>query len=299
MALFSEICERMRPLNTVVVESACTIANEVRARFLLVYADVVKDYPLPSGMLEQTEIILVTRQGSVIEPSAEVKTVLRLPPIPLTRMAQIKLAVVMGLSEQYIRAGDKVVCLTGIPEFGTLDCIVVLDIDREYELLTSTQVTQMAEHIPSEVFEACLNLAVELAMQGREGKPVGTTLVIGDHDKVMQFSRQMIFNPFRGYPEEERNILNPQLRETLKEFSVLDGAFVIRQDGIVMCAGRHLNAALDSAVDLPRGLGSRHVAAAGITSVTEAIAIVISESTGDVRIFKDGSIFMEIEKPSR
>jgi DNA integrity scanning protein DisA with diadenylate cyclase activity len=41
------------------------------------------------------------------------------------------------------------------------------------------------------------------------------------------------------------------------------------------------------------------VAAAGITSVTEAVAIVISESTGDVRIFKDGAIFMEIEKPSR
>jgi DNA integrity scanning protein DisA with diadenylate cyclase activity len=32
--------------------------------------------------------------------------------------------------------------------------------------------------------------------------------------------------------------------------------------------------------------------------VTEAVAIVISESTGDVRIFKDGMIFMEIEKPS-
>jgi DNA integrity scanning protein DisA with diadenylate cyclase activity len=28
------------------------------------------------------------------------------------------------------------------------------------------------------------------------------------------------------------------------------------------------------------------------------VAIVISESTGDVRIFKDGAILMEIEKPS-
>lgn len=289
----------MRPLNTVIVESACTIANEIQARVLLVYADVIKDYPIPSGMLEHTDIILVARQDTAIEPSAEIKTILRLPPIPLTRMAQIKLAVVIGLSEQHIASGDKIVCLTGIPEFGTLDCIVVLDIDREHELLTSIQVTQMAQHIPSEVFEASLNLAVELAIQGREGKPVGTTLVLGDHAKVMQYSRQTIFNPFRGYPEEERNLLNPRLRETLKEFSVLDGAFVIRDDGIVMCAGRHLNAALDSAVDLPRGLGSRHVAAAGITSVTDAVAIVISESTGDVRIFKDGSIFMEIEKPSR
>ena len=288
----------MRPLNTVIVESACTIANELRARALFVYADVIKDYPIPSGMLDNTAVILVTHHGSAVDPGAEIAAILRLPPLPLTRMAQIKLAVVMGLSEGYVKPGDKIVCLSGIPAFGTLDCIVVLDTGREQELLTSTYVAQIAQHIPSEVFEAVLNLAIELASQGREGKPVGTTFVIGDHEKVLQFSRQTIFNPFRGYPEEERHILHPQLRETLKEFSVLDGAFVIRADGVIMCAGRHLSAALDSSVDLPRGLGSRHVAAAGITSVTEAVAIVISESTGDVRIFKDGAIFMEIEKPA-
>jgi diadenylate cyclase len=289
----------MHPLNTVIVESACTIANAIKARALFVYADVIQDYPIPSGMLEETDVILVTQTGNTTEPSAEVASILHLPPIPLTRIAQIKLAVVIGLSEGHIAAGDKIVCLTGIPAFGTLDCIVVLDIGKERELLISTHMPQIAQHIPSAVFEAVLNLAVELASQGREGKPVGTIFVLGDHQKVMQFSRQTIFNPFHGYPEEERNILNPELRETLKEFSALDGAFVLREDGVVLAAGRHLSAALDSTVDLPQGLGSRHVAAAGITSVTKAIAIAISESTGDVRIFKDGAIFMEIEKPQR
>jgi len=289
----------MHPLNTVIVESACMIANAIKARALFVYADVIQDYPIPSGMLEATDVILVTHTGRTTEPSAEVTSILRLPPIPLTRMAQIKLAVVIGLSEGYVSAGDKIVCLTGIPEFGTLDCIVVLDIGKERELLISAHVPQIAQHIPSSVFEAVLNLAVELASQGREGKPVGTIFVLGDHQTVMQFSRQTIFNPFHGYPEEERNILNPELRETLREFSALDGAFVLRDDGVVLCAGRHLSAALASTVDLPQGLGSRHVAAAGITSVTQAIAIVISESTGDVRIFKDGAIFMEIEKHQR
>lgn len=286
----------MRPLTKVIVESACTIANEIDARALFVYADALNDYPLPIDSLAPTDIILVTHQDQTVQPDTGIKTIIRLPPIPLTRMAQIKLTVVMSLSEGYVTSGDKIVCVTGIPAMGTLDCIVVLDIGKEYELITSTQVTDIAEHIPSEVFEAILNLAIELANQGREGKAVGTTFVIGDTEKVIQFSRQTIFNPFHGYPEEERNILNPQLRETLKEFSVLDGAFVIRQDGVVLCAGRHLSAALDSTVDLPRGLGSRHVAAAGITSVTQAVAIVISESTGDVRIFRDGAILMEIEK---
>jgi DNA integrity scanning protein DisA with diadenylate cyclase activity len=289
----------MRSLNTVIVESACMIANEIQARALLVYADVLQDYPIPSGMLEHTDIILVTHVGRRIDPSAEISSILRLPAIPLTRMAQIKLAVVIALSEGYLTAGDKVVCLTGVPAFGSLDCIVVLDIGKERELLISTHMPQLAQHIPSAVFEALLNLAVELASQGREGKPVGTTFVMGDHEKVLQFSRQTIFNPFHGYPEEERNMLNPKLRETLKEFAALDGAFVIRDDGVVLCAGRHLNAAVASTVDLPQGLGSRHVSAAGITSVTDAVALVISESTGDVRIFKNGAIFLEIEKPSR
>lgn len=289
----------MHPLNTVIVESACTIANAIKARALFVYADAINDYPIPSGMLEDTAVILVTQTDSTTEPSAEVTAILHLPRIPLTRMAQIKLAVVIGLSEGHISAGDKIVCLTGIPAFGTLDCLVVLDIGKERELLISTHIPQLAQHIPSAVFEAVLHLAVELASQGREGKPVGTIFVLGDHQKVMQFSRQTIFNPFHGYPEEERNILNPELRETMKEFAALDGAFVLREDGVVLCAGRHLSAALDSTVDLPQGLGSRHVAAAGITSVTTAVAIVISESTGDVRIFKDGAIFMEIEKPQR
>lgn len=286
----------MRPLTKVIVESACTIANEIEAKALFVYADALNDYPLPIDSLAPTDIILVTHQDQTAQLNTDIKTIIRLPPIPLTRMAQIKLAVVMGLSEGYVTSGDKIVCVTGIPAMATLDCIVVLDIGKEYELITSTQVADIAQHIPSEVFESILNLAIELANQGREGKAVGATFVIGDIEKVMQFSRQTIFNPFHGYPEDERNILNPQLRETLKEFAVLDGAFVIRQDGIVLCAGRHLSAALDSTVDLPRGLGSRHVAAAGITSVTQAVAIVISESTGDVRIFKDGAILMEIEK---
>jgi len=142
-----------------------------------------------------------------------------------------------------------------------------------------------------------LNLAIELATQGREGKAVGTIFVIGDDERVLQLSRQLVINPFKGYSEQELSIHDAQLRETIKEFSVIDGAFVIRGDGVLVTAGRHLNAALEGG-DLPQGLGSRHVAAAGITSLTDAIAIVISESTGSVRIFKEGRVFMEIERPS-
>lgn len=75
----------------------------------------------------------------------------------------------------------------------------------------------------------------------------------------------------------------------------MDGAFIIRGDGVLISAGRHLSAAFEGE-ELPQGLGSRHVAAAGITGATKAITIVISESTGSVRIFKKGKILIEIER---
>jgi diadenylate cyclase len=290
--------ERSPSLSQTILQAACTIANTVRARALFLCSDSARHVPLIAPLLEKTDIILVTRLLDGIEEDwPQVKTQLRLPNIPLTRMGQIKIAVLMGLSAGMVDGKDRIVCVTGLPRLHQLDNILVLDLGKEFELLTTNKGVNMMGAVRPEVFEGVLNLAIELANQGREGKPVGTIFTLGDHEKVLQLSRQLVMNPFHGYPEAERNILDPNLRETIREFSAIDGAFVIREDGVVMAAGRHLNAALEEG-ELPWGLGSRHVAGAGITAVTDAVSIAISESDGTVRIFKQGTIFMEIEKAS-
>src|SRR5690606_16254283 len=115
--------------------------------------------------------------------------------------------------------------------------------------------------------------------------------VLGDADQVANFSQQMVVNPFRGYEPHERNILDPSLTETLKEFSRIDGAIIIRGDGVIVSAGTYLR--VDRPVeDLPSGLGARHTAAAGITAVTRAVSLAISESTRQVSIFYAGSRVM-------
>jgi DNA integrity scanning protein DisA with diadenylate cyclase activity len=113
----------------------------------------------------------------------------------------------------------------------------------------------------------------------------------------MEASRPMILNPFQGYPEEERMITDPALSETVKEISQIDGAFVIRQNGVILSAGRYLDTPAKW-VRLPKGLGSRHVAAASISRTTRAIAVTVSASTRTVRIFRKGKIVME-SKPLR
>ena len=82
------------------------------------------------------------------------------------------------------------------------------------------------------------------------------------------------------------------MRETIKELAQLDGAFIVTDDGVVISACRYINASVDG-IDLPLGLGSRHVAAASITKETNAVAVVVSESS-IVRVFDDGEIISEI-----
>src|SRR3972149_4234767 len=287
----------MQALNKIFLESAEDIASRINAKRIFLYADLINDYKLLKELSKKDEFVFITKNEDTLHKHVGIeKNIIDIPSVEFSRIGLIKTAAMKGLFSGIVKDEDKIVFVTGTHKIGSFDSIIVVDIGKEFEILASSSVSDIAENLKPEVFEAVLNLSLELASQGREGKPVGTIFVIGDHEKVLQLSRQMIINPFQGYPEEERNIMDPALRETIKEFSALDGAFVIKDDGVVMAAGRHLSAALEKE-DFPHGLGSRHVAAAGITSVTDAAAIVISESTGEVRIFKKGNIFMEIEKP--
>lgn len=289
----------MDSINKVIIEAGCRIAEEIKAKSVLIYADFVKNLDLSDDDKMCFDCVLVSKGDEPIpDHIKKLGTIINVPDIDLTRVAQVKIAVTKGIATGLFKKGDKIVCLAGIEKFGHVDNISIIDVGKEFEILTSANIGNISDKVYPEVFGEVLNIALELAAQGREGRKVGTIFVLGDHEKVLQLSRQMIINPFLGYSEEERNILNPELKETIKEFSALDGAFVINENGAIETAGRHLNAALESK-DFPQGLGSRHIAAAGITSITNAIALVISESTGTVSVFENGKIFVRIEKPTR
>jgi len=288
----------MKSINKTMVESAVKLAREVKASYLLICVDVLSELSeLPEDVKASEQFIVVMPEDAELpEKLAKYAKKLDVPDVNLTRVGKIKIAIAKGIVSGLFKKGDKIVCLSGVPKFGYADSIFLIDVGREFEILTSDFINDVVEAVKPEVFNATLNIACELAAQGRENRKVGTIFVLGDDEKVLQLSRQMIMNPFSGYSEDERNILNPELEETIKEFSAIDGAFVITSDGVVVTAGRHLSAALESK-DFPAGLGSRHIAAAGITPVTKAVAMVISESSGNVSVFKNGKLFVTIEKP--
>lgn len=227
--------------------------------------------------------------------SGEDDRVIKVPYLKLRRHSQVKVAAMIALSKGLICRTDRLVCLSGSPEYGIIDNLAVLDLEREFEMFLSGTLDIANQMVQPEVFERLLTIVLELAVEGKEGRPIGTIFVLGDHEKVMAMSNQMVINPFATVPESERSILDPALKETLREFSAIDGAFIIRDDGVVLAAGRHLSPSVETS-ELPQGLGARHRSAAGKTALTDSIAVVISESTGDVRIFSRGKLFMEIEK---
>jgi hypothetical protein len=141
-------------------------------------------------------------------------------------------------------------------------------------------------------FEPTLELAVEIAREGREGRRIGTLFTFGDADAVLARSRPLILDPLAGHTEAARQIREPNLRGTIKELAQLDGAFVVSDQGLVVSACRYLDATA-SDVALPYGMASRHLAGASISQVTDAVAIVVSESSM-VRVFDDGKLVAEI-----
>jgi diadenylate cyclase len=164
--------------------------------------------------------------------------------------------------------------------------------DRLEEIFGPVAETTHCERARRRTLEEVTQLAVEVAREGREGRKIGTMFVIGDVGAVLDRSRALILDPLHGHPAEVRDISRAEFRETVKELAQLDGAFVVASNGTFESAGRFIDVELTPENFLP-GLGTRHAAAASISAATNAIAVVVSQSSV-VRVFADGEVRAEI-----
>ncbi len=211
-----------------------------------------------------------------------------------TRFSRIKYAFLQGVINGIITTSSKLVCVLGPYDKGHLDTITIHDLAYSWSEEFPFDINKIIEHRAFYTIMAVLDIALDIGALGREGKSVGTIFVIGDSENVMNLSHQVVFNPFKGYPKREKMIRRPEVVESIKELAKLDGAFVISEDGYVEAAGRFLEGAGMVSKKL-RGFGARHRSAVGITRKTQAVAIVVSESTGKVTIFEDGQIVATLE----
>ncbi|MFO0947955.1 MAG: diadenylate cyclase [Planctomycetota bacterium] len=289
----------MNKLTQSMIQHARAIAVDIGAKSLMFDAEAFDSSEELQKLLVELDhhVVLINRGGVPLDiPLSSTVSRIVIPKVPLTRLGQIKIAVLLGVAEKLFERNDWIVCLSGSQVSDRLDMMAVVKVGDEPEVFLTNETSPLPPDVQPAVFQRVLAIVSELAVEGREHRPVGALFVVGDSDNVLENSRQLIFNPFHGYPEDERNILSGALEETIKEFAAIDGAFVIRGDGVVLSAGRYLMAKGKPAEPLRSGLGARHEAAAAITAVTDAVAITLSESTSTITIFNSGRMMTEIEK---
>lgn len=288
----------MKTVSRCFFQHAHVLAKEVEARAVVVYADAIGGNQELRQLLATIDFptILITRAKATLA-GFDSCTWASVPDVHMTRTGQIKVALLVCLARDVLQRSDRVVCLSGIDGSSAIDTLMVLNLGTESELFVASDAVTLGGDVAPEVFERTLGLAAELAVEGREGRPIGAIFVLGDSDSVLAQSKNLVLNPFFGHPESDRNILDTRIEETIKEFSAIDGAFIVRGDGLILTSGAQLIATRQG-WGLPKGLGTRHAAAAAITASTRAVAISISESTGTVTVFKAGQIFTQIHKPS-
>jgi hypothetical protein len=239
-------------------------------------------------------IWLVDRQAEMA--TSEHDRIVRLPAsIPALRRSgsRLRLGLFLAAVHRYVGLDDNVVCLLGGVHDGPVDTIVVTNPRRDFPWLGADDRIDSLRSFSALV--GVIEIAVRLATEGREGRPLGTIFVVGDAEQLRPYVRQLILNPCFGHPRERRSINRPEFVETIRELAAVDGAFIIDREGVVESAGAYLDAPADE-VRVARGLGARHAAAAAVTTVTDAAAVVVSESSGAVTVYHRGAPILTFDE---
>lgn len=282
-------------LTMTLVKQAMHLVESVGAQALLLAVDRVENVPWEAVEDWEGRLLIVsTKHSEDFEIERKDTHVFDVLHESLSRMDRANLGLLLAASSGLLTEKHSVVCVTG-SDGRRLDSITITKPEAHFRAMLSEKNRKGVDVVRPAVLLRILSLAVEISTEGREAHPVGTMFVIGDSRQVMKHAQQLVLNPFHGYSRQLRSVLDPSLTETMKEFALIDGAFVIQGDGTVLTAGTYLMPKSGSS-NLPHGLGARHQTAAAITTHTQAMAITVSQSTGTVTVFRNGSIVFTLER---
>jgi diadenylate cyclase len=222
-----------------------------------------------------------------------------LPGLTAGRMDRLKAALVGAISAGHLKKGDEVLCAISREGSDAIETVMHLSATDEVAgEHSSLLVSALRQPKNAQLLEVIVSLCLRIGQEGYEGRALGALIVIGDSTSVMEKSHPLTLNPFQGYSEAERNLFDAHVRDAVRTFAMLDGAFIVRDDGVVLAAGRHIRV-VDTDSDVPLGLGARHAAASAISIETDALAVAVSQSSGDVRVFRNGEIILQISPSTR
>jgi diadenylate cyclase len=291
------VAQRFTKQFAVMLETAGMLVMQTGADALLVLLDGATDWEklrqaIPAGVQQ----VIVAADLEEDLQGAETRGLL---PLPLNKeksplLERLQNALLEAVADGFLKANGDVIAVYSGFEYQKVDSISHIRLDDRLRRLTSRDLQRLESSVPLKSLKTVIDLASQIGREGREGKKVGTIFVIGDTRRVLQHCKDSGFDPLRGYKREMRNLFDAKVREDIKEIAQMDGAFVVSPDGIIE-KSRQIIEVSHADLTLSKGLGARHWAGAAISQITKAIGIVVSQSTGTVRLFQNGDTVLRIE----
>ena len=289
--------QRLTKHNTAMIRAAVDLMAQRNADALLLLLEGSTDWKKVSLMAAETDkpIIVAVDSADDLEGAAESG----LKPLALNKekaplLERLQHALLEAAADEFIRTNGEVIAVYSGFQQGRLDSISHLQLDERMRRLTSRDLQMLESSVPLKTVKTVVDLAVQIGREGREGKPVGTLFVVGDTRKVIEHANDSGVDPFRGYNKKHRNLLDAKVQDDAKEIAQLDGAFVVGSDGVIERSRQMLEVSHED-LKMTKGLGARHWAAAAISRKTKAISVVVSQSTGTVRLYQNGHLVIRIE----
>ena len=281
----------------VVLESASKLAVDSEADAMLLLLDGSTDWGRLREIIPQEirKVIVAADHVLDLDGASEaglVPLVLNKEDSPL--LERLQHALLEAVADEILENQCDVIAVYSGFEQHRLDSISLIRLDERLRRLTSRDLQRLESSVPLNNLKTVIDLAIQIGREGREGKKVGTMFIVGDTRRVLQHCKDSGFDPMRGYQRKGRDLHDPRVREDIKEIAQMDGAFIVSSDAIVE-KSRQIIEVLHENLSLSKGLGSRHWAGAAISKKTKAIAVVVSQSSGSVRLFQNGELVLRIE----
>lgn len=280
-----------------VLESASKLAIESEADAMLLLLDGSTDWGRLREIIpmEVRKVIVAADHVMDLDGASDVgliPLVLNKEDSPL--LERLQHALLEAVADEILENQCDVIAVYSGFEQHRLDSVSLIRLDERLRRLTSRDLQRLESSVPLNNLKTVIDLAIQIGREGREGKKVGTMFVVGDTRRVLQHCKDAGFDPMRGYQRKGRDLHDARVREDIKEIAQMDGAFIVSSDAIVE-KSRQIIEVMHENLSLSKGLGSRHWAGAAISQKTKAIAVVVSQSSGSVRLFQNGELVLRIE----
>ncbi len=291
------VAQRFTKQFAVMLETAGMLVTQTGAEALLVLLDGPTDWDkLRQSIPAAVEQVIVAAD---LEEDLEGAAACGLMPLPLNKeksplLERLQNALLESVADGFLKANGDVIAVYSGFEYQKIDSISHIRLDDRLRRLTTRDLQRLESSVPLKSLKTVIDLASQIGREGREGKKVGTIFVIGDTRRVMQHCKDSGFDPLRGYKREMRSLFDAKVREDIKEIAQMDGAFIVSPEGVIE-KSRQIIEVSHADLTLSKGLGARHWAGAAISQITKAIGIVVSQSTGTVRLFQNGDTVLRIE----